>query len=1130
LPEPFQQQELVFGVQGLDLKRSLDLIPPTKLSRMNNVVRPEEGSLTGRAGQTTQFNTGSDLSTHHSIGRLNNRFQGTFTYLLGAGTSVYAGTTGTLTQVATGFSGNPLSLAAYHPPVSGDSWMYIGDSTKMGKVRGSDSLFTTIGLKPGISKDNRFRIDEFKAKPSGTIGGRDRTRFTCFGFDVSGAGPGTAGNFTAYAAQSKTTIDTCDTAGWTNNAGTGGSPTNVVDGAVFKQGTASLKLTTNPGGAAYYNFFNKANPLNLNTLGTGGTPATDDDIIHLWIRTDRPDILLEARVYFVLNSAFDLNTLPGISATLNTEAYMKIFRPSDFTPQFETSTGTLSQAGTVNTNFDALTGLPIITDTRASVMPIAQQFDQSKSASLQIGPGRGAWTEFGVIGLPIHRRDFRRLGTDTTRNWANVTGMVLAVQVTTNTAINVWFDDIYLTGGAGLDSSLLGLQPYDYRYRNFDPRTGAVSNPSPVQGIGFRLDSLRQGIVLTPSMYGDPAIRQQFFRRGGSINSQWLLAGVNTSDGGTFTDTQSDAAISASIALTFDNDQPVTTVDASGNALLAQPLPAIFGPVMDLLYGCGDPHRAGDLYWCKPTMLDSWPFSFHVEVCTPSEELMNGFAWGGQPYVFSRERLFAIYPNLSNAGQVSTQPTGCTHGLAGRWAFAVGAGGVYFAAKDGIYQVQGGPEVSISDQDVRGLFHGETRNGYLSVDFSHPEALRMAIFDNELWFSYRDTSGVNRTLIYSVLFQFWRFNQFGSEVASFYTEEGTSLSLLMGGRATGKTYQYSGTTDDGAAITSSYRTGALNQGDPRSNKLYGDISLDADVKGNTISVTPFLNNELTSLAPLTIATGVGRQRYYLDLAATVARNISFDFSWTTSSTPPNIWQGGPSYTLQPHTIETRVTNWDNQGQLGAKLVKGIKLEINTFGVAKTYNVQADGATATTFTVNTPDRRVQEFAWPQFTGRTLRIQPADAVDAMLYDLRWLFDEEPQFLTRWETQELGHGIDGWQFPVYGHITTRSTAPVFLTITAFRQDGTSLPVTYTIPSTAGAKIKQYVQFQMQKGILFKYLFTSDVQPFYLYKEESEVWVQPWGGQEARVVHNFGDDDLDQGRQMRDASLVAARSNYGF
>ncbi len=43
--DTYLTQIIQFGIAGLDLKRSLDLVPATKLTRMTNVDRTEEGRL-----------------------------------------------------------------------------------------------------------------------------------------------------------------------------------------------------------------------------------------------------------------------------------------------------------------------------------------------------------------------------------------------------------------------------------------------------------------------------------------------------------------------------------------------------------------------------------------------------------------------------------------------------------------------------------------------------------------------------------------------------------------------------------------------------------------------------------------------------------------------------------------------------------------------------------------------------------------------------------------------------------------------------------------------------------------------------------------------------------------------------
>lgn len=1118
MAEEFLNQSIVFGLGGLDLERALDLISVNKLSRMTNVLRTEEGALTGRFGQTQLATLTGEV---HSLFRVNSPRTSSFERLAGAGTSLWCGMTGAFTEIETGFSGDPFTFAAAHPPVSGDTWTYIGDRTKMRKVRATDCLDLPIGLTIPSATDLDFPLDDFTWPTPTTWAARDLTRLCCYGFDIVGVGPGSPGDYTAYATENKLTIDNCDAAGWTNNAGTGGAPSNTTDAVNKKEGTASLQLTTNVGGAgaAYYNFWNKANAKNMNSL-SAGVLATDDDIIHLWLRTDQPAKISEIRLYFVISSSFNTGTLPGTSTSNNTDAYMKSFRAIDFTSAYEASATTLSAATTANTNFQTTQQLPQVTDTRAgTVAIIQQQTDASRAASTQFAPGRGSWTEFGIIGLPVHRGDFIRIGSDTSRNWGNVTGLVIAAQITdTTSGINIWFDDIYMTGGAGLDSSAIGSQPYDYRHINYDPRTGAKSNPSPIQNIAFRLDSLRRGITITPTAFGDSNIRQRFFRRGGTLNNNWYFIGQNNSDGGAYTDIFSDiqALGSASVAgglLELDNDQPVTTVDTAGATVLAQPLPAIWGPINDMLMGCGDPYRAGDVYWTKVLTYDSWPSANHQEVCSPSEELMNGAVLGGQGFAFSRERLYVCYPNLQNAGTITVIPTDCTHGLLTRWSFCVGNGAIWFAAKDGIYRTAGGPEENISDKDIYGLFHGETRNGYLPIDFTAISAIRLEIHENELWFLYRDTGGTNRVLIYSIIDQYWRAYSFGSQISSLCSEKGTLSSLMLGARTANKIYTYSGTSDDGAAISANFRTGALDQGIPRASKVYGDAVVDAKGPGVSITVTPFVDNETTTLATTVLAPGASRERLYIDVPDDQkGRNISLDFSWSTAATPPTIYQGGPSYTAQPDTVTTRVTNWDNQGKFTDKYVKGVVLECDTFGQTKSLNVQADGATQATISVSANGRQILHFSFAQFQGRMLRLNPADSVPWMLYSFQWIFDNEPLSLGRWESQMTNHGIPGDQTPTHGYIVLRSTATVNMELTTYRQDLSTYVRTYSIASTAGVKKWNFVPFQDSRGVLFKYIFTS-AAAFWLYRGESSVFIVPWGG-DGVERKPFGDDDTDETR----------------
>jgi hypothetical protein len=140
------------------------------------------------------------------------------------------------------------------------------------------------------------------------------------------------------------------------------------------------------------------------------------------------------------------------------------------------------------------------------------------------------------------------------------------------------------------------------------------------------------------------------------------------------------------------------------------------------------------------------------------------------------------------------------------------------------------------------------------------------------------------------------------------------------------------------------------------------------------------------------------------------------------------------------------------------------------------------------------------------------------------VQFVFDGEPFALDRWETQEGTHGMSGWSYATYGNITLKSTAEVTLSITAYNQSGTATTKTYSIPSTAGLKVKTFIPFEAMKGILHKYVLTSAVA-FTLYQEETTVFVREWGTNQTALMHPFGDSDQDPTRNMFNAALAAAR-----
>jgi hypothetical protein len=230
---------------------------------------------------------------------------------------------------------------------------------------------------------------------------------------------------------------------------------------------------------------------------------------------------------------------------------------------------------------------------------------------------------------------------------------------------------------------------------------------------------------------------------------------------------------------------------------------------------------------------------------------------------------------------------------------------------------------------------------------------------------------------------------------------------------------------------------------------------------------------------------------------------------------------------------TEQANWtQNFSPLGTradKWLKAVVFECDTFGQTKQVEIQADGVTVETVDVNADGRKVVQIALTtQYLGRIWRMFPVDGNPGRLYSAQPIFDEEPFCLDRWETQETNHGLPGWFFPTFAHVTLKSSREVTLTtVMQYNQPRVgSIPHrtthTYVIPATGGEKTRHFQSFEAGKGVLIKYILTSPA-PFWLYREETVVFIQPWGAEGPIPVTPFGSDDLDPTRPMKTATRAA-------
>src|SRR5271169_6561784 len=119
---------LKFACKGISLAHPVDLMPPGLFPILQNVRVTSQGNLDVRQSITAIEST--DVGPVHSLRRLNNSVDSTYTRLAGVASKLYSDGN----PIDSGYSGNPLSLVPFRPNLSPNPYMYIGDSQRMRKV------------------------------------------------------------------------------------------------------------------------------------------------------------------------------------------------------------------------------------------------------------------------------------------------------------------------------------------------------------------------------------------------------------------------------------------------------------------------------------------------------------------------------------------------------------------------------------------------------------------------------------------------------------------------------------------------------------------------------------------------------------------------------------------------------------------------------------------------------------------------------------------------------------------------------------------------------------------------------------------------------------------------------------
>lgn len=687
-----------------------------------------------------------------------------FTYILtDISGNLYGGTTGSLTPIATGLTGNPVSIVPFRPNTSVQPWAYLGDSAPYPNVVITADSFSTAGMLK-VRSDNLVRkmgIKEPQSAPGVSFpGGGSGSSLIYYYYTYRASETGAVSNPSPVSipgtnSQTNPSVTQAAAVGTVINA-------NVsYNSAQYEGNSNQIRTKGIPSGTI-------TDYISIRGFGFSIPSGVTIDGIQIdlnWLGQNAgTGILSGVSLYYlgaqygtakfpaILNQSYSVDTLLGGNAdTWGASLTPDVVNDSSF--GFGVQITTQDSGGTDRSFINSFGIIVYYSTQHATVTPVASSDPQ------------------------VDKIDFYRQGG----GLANPTYVGSSANVATS------FSD-------GLSDLAVANNPV-LEYDNFEPF------PS--------IDLPRSGVINASSQV-------LTWVSGDTFNTRWLPGTIILIGS---PDQVAYAAVRRPTSTTSwdmtNNDVNVATIPDGTNlawniaepALAQQPLPYLFGPTdnINYMFGVGDTLRPGTLYWCKGSNLDSAPDTNQMEVTDPGEPLVNGAMSSGIGVLFSIKRAWIIQPNFYNALATVTGTVGSTWSLEAtainrglfipRCVAVEGGGRIFFRVDDGILvSVAGGPPQSITDQTLYPLFTHEgstpssvTRNGvtFVPPDDSQPQEQQFSIQNGYLYYDYVGLDAARHTLVFDILSLAWTKDTPTPTVRTHAPNEGQSVQGVLVGCSDG---------------------------------------------------------------------------------------------------------------------------------------------------------------------------------------------------------------------------------------------------------------------------------------------------------------------------------------------------------
>jgi hypothetical protein len=413
----------------------------------------------------------------------------------------------------------------------------------------------------------------------------------------------------------------------------------------------------------------------------------------------------------------------------------------------------------------------------------------------------------------------------------------------------------------------------------------------------------------------------------------------------------------------------------AGEPVQAYSQPAIACNLAAVGYGqtwlAGDPNNPHLLYYTPKGYPENCPPQNYIpSPGGPSDPITAVYNFRGTIFVRTHATHYQVFPG----SPPYMQSTGSKHGSPASFDWSITENEVWYQSFDGLRSFRG------SDGPYRSLIiEWLYRNNPLAlvplVNLSLLSNVISAFKNNTVTFVYTGTDGKNHRLHYSLSYQRWRNDDVPA--TAMLAEEDTNQLLysihITAGAQSGWAIVYEDITldyDDGGWINGALvqtpialniQTPYLDQGRPNNQKQYNDLTLDAQLNGQTLTVALLFDDNNGAVAPITLGTitGTVRDKYPLQINKGLgqqAYKTSLQITGSVTAAPV-IYQADIHSEVLAEQISSYDSYWvklaDDESGLGKQLYFDYTSESPT-----QINVYADGVLYYSFTLPTNPNRIE----------------------------------------------------------------------------------------------------------------------------------------------------------------------------